>query len=96
MAKSDRRNAGMVHLIAFSEDGSVVEERMITHEEYYVDMNELIDSNKYRSERQITTVRGIVYDGDGDEGQVFESRYDRAGQYLSGRAVYSDGTVIED
>ncbi|HEX5445362.1 MAG TPA: hypothetical protein VFW87_16170 [Pirellulales bacterium] len=96
MAEPQRQNALMVHLTAFSVDGTIVEEASLAHEQYYGQSNQLIDSEIYRSHMGVVTIRGVVFDGEGNKAQVFESHYDRAGRYLNGKATYKDGTVIEN
>lgn len=84
-----------VQLIAIDQDGGIVEEQLLSYEDFYESLTDLIDSNDYRASRKIRRVKGQIFDGKGRLDQEFENHYSIRGEYLHGKAIYSDGTVVE-
>jgi len=96
MKSSAKSKRNKVFLTAHSKDGKVVEELTLSSEEYYENLADLIDKASYRAERGILRIVGKIFDPSGNLGQEFESHYDEDGVYVRGKAVYQDGTVIEN
>ena len=96
MAKTRKMHKNEVVLVAFDRNDAVVEEQRMSYEDYYEGLPELIDSNLYRASRGIRRITGSVYNSKGELEQDFDNKYSEKGEYLRGRAVHADGTVIED
>jgi hypothetical protein len=92
--KNQKKNE--VNIIGFDEDGNIIDDITITYDEYYESSLEIIDSNEYRSRSGVVLIKGAVYDHSGQLDQEFENRYNQNGEYIGGRVVHSDGTIIED
>lgn len=89
--KKRSNNRGQVFLEAISEVGTLLEERVLSMDEYYEDSCELLDSGAYRQREGVRIVRGKVYDLDGNLDQAFENRYSENGALEGSRAIYADG-----
>jgi hypothetical protein len=94
MAKKSPRSK--VLLVAFDEEGSVVERLEISYDDYYSGATQIVDSNSYRAEKGIRRMTGEVYGSKGNLQQTFDNHYSEDGRYVRSRAVHEDGTVIED
>ena len=95
MTKSDRRVRSRVFFTAFGGNGDVILRKDMSYEDYYGGGCKLIDDDAYRAKLGIARVAGEIYDSRGDLQQSFENRYNESGQYVGGKAVHADGTVIE-
>jgi hypothetical protein len=85
-----------VLLVSYAADGAVIERIEISHHMYYGGNTPVVDSNAFRSENGVRRLTGEIYNSGGTLEQSFENTYDEAGKYLRGRAVFDDGTVVED
>lgn len=87
---------GMVWLCALDCKNIVVEDLTIPYEKYYGGDNKLVDSAAYRRQNGVRFLNGRIYDMDGKLAQEFLNKYSEHGEYLSGRAEFSNGIVQED
>ncbi len=93
MKKRNPRNK--VFLIAFNRDGQIVESRELTYEQYYDQINPIVDSDAYHAEMGIRRLTGEIYGPTGNLAQKFEVEYNEVGHLVRGRAVHEDGTITE-
>ncbi len=95
-AKRKPKIRNEVHLEARSSDGHLVDTAVLTCDDYYDGGSHLIDDPAYRARLGVATVKGEIYDPDGRLDQTFDNRYSDSGEYVGGRTVHADGTVVED
>lgn len=96
MGKKQRPIRSRVLLAAFDKDGAPVEEADISCDEYYGGISDLVDSDEYRAQKGIRSMKGRIFGYKGNLQQEFDAYYDQHGKYVRSRAVHEDGTVIED
>jgi hypothetical protein len=94
----NKRRAGprnIILLTCYAADEHVVDSIKLSYHEYYDGSPEVIDSEEYRASRGITRLTGEIYDSTSKLQQSFENRYNERGEYVGGRAVHADGTIID-
>jgi hypothetical protein len=94
MARKKPRNK--VFLIAYDKRGEIVEKCEMTYEQYYDEINPIVDSDAYHAKKGIRRLTGEIYGYKGNLQQSFEVEYDEDGHYLRGRGVHEDGTITEN
>jgi hypothetical protein len=87
---------GIVRLISYAADGSVLDRTEVSYEVYYSGQTPVVDSDTFRSEHRVRRLTGEIYGSKGNLQQTFENTYDENGKYLRSRIAYEDGTVVQD
>lgn len=90
------RLAGKVILVSYGREGQLVAQQTLPFEDYYGESHALIDDSDYRRGNGIRRVVGKIYNLEGQLDQEFENAYGESGEYIRGRAVHRNGTIIED
>ena len=96
---SDENNQsllGKVLLSGFDVSRNNVFDLVVSIDDYYGESHPVIDDERYRSERNIRSVHGRIFDYDGKLDQEFSNEYSSDGVYVRSRVVHADGTIIED
>ncbi len=83
-------------LTGYNSSGISVFHKKMTLYDYYEKLHDIIDSDEYRAQRKIITLKGQLYDSGGVLIQEFENRYTAAGKYIGGATRHEDGTVVND
>lgn len=86
----------VVHLVAKGDTGEIVEQLLLTVDDYYAGRSPILDSSEYRKTRGIRQLFGQIFGSKGQLLQEFSVNYDTQGRYSCSRAVHDDGTIIED
>jgi len=89
------RPRSVVLLTGYGPTGDIVIETSIPYEEYYDELNPLIDDDEYRARYGIRRLCGDIYNSSGELQSHFENEYDQTGAIIHGKAVHADGTVTE-
>ena len=85
----------LVVIEAFDDRGTLVEQLKMSCQTYYDESNPVIDEEAYRRTKQIRKITGTIFNRSGEKEQEFEVFYDENFEYLKGKAVLKDGTVVE-
>jgi len=85
-----------VLLFAYDAVGKIVTQESMSIDDYYDELHPVIDDNSYRKRRNIRSIKGEIYDLNGNLDQQSYVEYNESGDYVRSRILYSDGTVIED
>jgi hypothetical protein len=83
-------------LTAQKRDGTVIERLNVSLDDYYDGQLPIIDSNAYRKKRSIRLLKGELFGPEGNRMQASELQYDANGKLIHSRAVYDNGTIIEN
>lgn len=85
-----------VVLTAFGDEGALVEQVHVKYDDYYGDTNTLIDDYDHIRQKRIRVIMGEIYNSGGNIQSAFTNFYNNKGEYIRGRAIHADGTVVQD
>ena len=92
-----KKPRGEVLLIGLDDNGHVVVEERISVHEYYDSFHPILDEDaNYRRQRGIRSVKGQIYNYEGNIDQEFVNTYGSRFEYVKSRIIFADGTVSEN
>jgi hypothetical protein len=93
--KTNQTKRSKVFLLAYDAKGQIIQRKVLSFDNYYEELHEIIDSSAYRAKKGIAKLQGKIYDSSATLLQEFETLYRKNGTLLKTKAIHRNGAVTQ-